>query len=57
MKEIGGIARPLTPTLSRLRERELLLPQAGEGWDEGVCDTSVHKMNLKKLKFLSCFGV
>ena len=33
MKEVGGIARPLTPTLSRLRERELLLPQP-VGWVE-----------------------
>ena len=57
MKEIGEIgtyrdkASPLTPTLSRLRERELLLPQAGEGWDEGVGYTSV------PLKFLFIFWV
>ena len=31
-----GIATPLIPTFSRLREKGLPLPQAGEGWGEGA---------------------
>jgi hypothetical protein len=39
---------PLTLALSRLREREyqLLLPQAGEGWDEGAENEQLSTMEL-----------